>query len=347
MAWQRIIADRYGDPDVLEVRDIASVPELGAGEALVRIDAAGVGYTDTILRRGKYVDYKGGLPLTPGYDFAGIVERLGAEATAPAVGTRVCDMPMNGAYGEYLVRPANGLVVVPDGVTPEQAVQVPLIFMTAWQMLTRSVRLDPGATILVVGASGSVGRALLKLARHLGLRAIGTASAANLDTVRELGGIGVDYREPKLAATIRTASGGRGVYAAFDAVGGASWQVSWAALAKGGTLVGYGLQDHLDSGGNTLSALRSFGRLLLLWPLVGRFGGTKRMARFYNILGRRGTHPDDYLDDAATLLALMASGAIEADPVEILPLSAAAEAHRRIAGGRLDRRLILRPPSAN
>jgi NADPH:quinone reductase-like Zn-dependent oxidoreductase len=184
--YEKIVARRFGGPEVLEIERERALPEPAEGEVRVRITAAGVGYTDTILRRGKYIDYKGGLPLTPGYDFAGIVDKLGPGVSALSVGQLVADMPMNGSYSQYIVRRAVDLAAVPDGIDPVAAVEVPLMWMTAWQMLTRSAILPTGSAILVVGASGSVGRALVILGRHLGLEVIGTASAKNLASVEAL-----------------------------------------------------------------------------------------------------------------------------------------------------------------
>lgn len=344
MTWCKILVEEWGGPEVLRVQTLEELPSPGPGEALVRVDAAGVGYTDTIVRRGKYIDYKDGLPVTPGYDLAGEVVSLGPETEGPAPGTPVCDMPMNGSYARYVIRPARDLVPVPSGIAPAEAVQVPLMFMTAFQMLTREVNLTAGDWILVVGASGSVGRALTKLAVRRGLRVVGTASARNLASVEELGAVAIDYNRPDLAKAIRKASGG-GVSAAFDAIGGVSWKNSWKALRRGGKLVGYGLQDFLDSGAGSLNAISSFARLMAIYPIIGKITFSGRKTSFYNILQRRWKLPDEYFDDAVAVLDLMARNEIAADPVEILPLSSAPEAHRRIAAGGLQARLVLDPAS--
>ena len=340
MSWKRITVREWGGPEVLQVEQPDVLPRPASGEALVRVTAAGVGYTDTIVRRGKYIDYKDGLPVTPGYDLAGEVVALGPDTDGPPPGTAVCDMPMHGGYAEYAIRPAADLIPVPENVSPSQALQVPLMMMTAFQMLTREVSLKSGDAILVVGASGSVGRALVRLGVQMGLTVIGTASARNLEAVRAMGAKAIDYNAPDLAAAIRDASRG-GVDAAFDAIGGKSWTASWKALAKGGKLVGYGLQDFLDSGAGSLNAIASFGRLLALYPLLGRFMG--KSTSFYNILQRRWKFPQEYREDAIAVLRMIADGEVETDPVEVLPLAAAPDAHRRIAAGGLDTRLVLDP----
>ena len=135
--------------------------------------AAGTGFTDTMIRRGRYPDFKGPLPFTPGYDLVGIVEKTGPGVATPNENQTVADLCVVGGYAQYAIRPSRLLVPVPNGIDPAEAVCLPLAYLTAFQMLTRYRQLPRGATILVIGASGTVGTALLDLARHLGLKAIG------------------------------------------------------------------------------------------------------------------------------------------------------------------------------
>jgi NADPH:quinone reductase-like Zn-dependent oxidoreductase len=341
--YDRIAAQRFGGPEVLELQHVANLPEPGEGEARLRVEAAGVGYTDTILRRGRYVAYTGGLPLTPGYDVVGLVDAVGPGVTGLRVGDRVADMPVHGAYGQFLVRPASDLIPVPAGVDAASAVEVPLMSMTAWQMLTRIAPPPRGASILVVGASGAVGRALVMLGRHLGLAVIGSCSTANRSAVEALGAQAIDYRGAGLQPAILSASGGRGVAAAFDAIGGQSWETSWRALAPGGVLVGYGFQDFLESNAASAEAGKAVHRFTETWNAEGRSDGSDRSTVFYDIRIRRQSHPQEYRHDAEHLLGLIAGGGLAPPVAEILPLADAAEAHRRVAAGGLRTRLVLRP----
>ena len=341
--YDKIVARSYGDAEVLQIEHLDDLPEPAAGEVRVRVEAAGVGYTDTILRRGRYNLYKAGLPLTPGYDMVGVVDKLGAGVTGFAVGDRVADMPVHGAYSQSMLSPASGLIPVPAGVDPVAAVEVPLMAVTAWQMLTRCVALPTEAPILVVGASGAVGRLLVQLAGHLGLTVIGTSSAAKRDLVAGLGAIALDYRRDDLCAAIMAASGGQGVAAAFDAVAGQSWETSWSVLAPGGTLVGYGMQDFLDSGAPSAEAGRMIALFNQTWNEQGASDGTARRTVFYDINERRTLLPGEYRADAEHLLGLIAAGTLIPRPAEILRLDQAAEAHRRVASGKLHQRLVIRP----
>src|SRR4029077_6064865 len=153
-----------------------SIPDPGPGEVRIEVLAAGTGFTDTFIRRGRYPDFKGPLPFTPGYELVGVVEQTGPGVTEPRKGQMVADLCVIGGYAQYAIRPARFLVPVPDGIDPAEAVCIPFAYLTAFQMLTRYRSFSPGATILIIGASGTVGTAFLDLARLLGLKAIGTCS---------------------------------------------------------------------------------------------------------------------------------------------------------------------------
>jgi NADPH:quinone reductase-like Zn-dependent oxidoreductase len=187
MPWRHLRISRFGDPEVLQLVEESTIPEPGPGEVRIKVLAAGTGFTDTMIRRGRYPDFKGPLPFTPGYEIVGVVEKMGAGVVAPREGEMVADLCIVGGYAQYAIRPSRFLVPVPAGIDPAQAVCIPLAYLTAFQMLTRCRDLKSGASILVIGASGTVGTALLDLARQLGLKAIGTSSAANLPVIERSG----------------------------------------------------------------------------------------------------------------------------------------------------------------
>ena len=345
MPWHHININRFGGPEVLEPAEQPAIPEPGPGETRIKVLAAGTGFTDAFIRRGRYPDFKGPLPFTPGYDLVGIVEKLGRGVTEPPEGQLVADLCVTGGYAQYAIRPARFLVPVPDGVDPAAAVCIPLAYLTAYQMLTLCGSLPQGATILIVGASGTVGTALLDLARHLGLKAIGTCSAANLAAVRRFGAVAIDYRAGDFVAAVRKIAVGRqgdaGVDAVYDAIGGAHFSRSFACLASGGLLVGYGSQTMAVGGESLLSAGLGLARLKLWGTLRFLFGG--RRAVWYSITDRRSTHPDGFKADMATLFGLLRDGAIHPVVVDRLPLAAAREVHSRIDAGGLGGKIVLLP----
>src|SRR5580704_14235365 len=345
MTWQRIRIVRFGGPEVLELAEQPTIPEPGAGEVRIKVLAAGTGFTDSFIRRGRYPDFKGPLPFTPGYDIVGIVEKIGPGVAAPREGEVVADLCVVGGYAQYAIRPARFLVPVPDGVDPAEAVCIPLAYLTAFQMLTRYRRFSPGETILVIGASGTVGTALLGLARHFGLKAIGTCSAANIAAVEKFGAVAIDYRAGDFVAAVRKLTAGRmsraGVDAAFDAMGGSHFARSFACLAPGGILIGYGAQTMAIGQENIIAAGLGLARLKLWGALSFLFRG--RRAIWYSITDRRLSHPEEFRADMTALFELLRNGAI--DPVVIgrEPLAAAKNVHARIDAGGLGGKIVLLP----
>jgi NADPH:quinone reductase-like Zn-dependent oxidoreductase len=212
-------------------------------------------------------------------------------------------------------------------------------------MLTRCRRLPPGATILVIGASGTVGTALLDLARHLGLEAIGTCSAANAPAVERFGATAVDYHAGDFVAAVHRLTSGRkggaGVDAAFDAIGGAHFSRSFASLAKGGLLVGYGSQTMAVGREGMIAAGLGLARLKV-WNALSFLVGVRR-AVWYSITERCVTHPEEFKADMAALFELLREAAIHPVVVDRLPIAAAREVHSRIDAGGLGGKIVLLP----
>jgi NADPH:quinone reductase-like Zn-dependent oxidoreductase len=345
MSWQHTRISQFGGPEVLELVEEPTIPDPGPGEVRIKVLAAGTGFTDTMIRRGRYPDFKGPLPFTPGYEIVGVVEKAGLGVTAPREGQMVADLCVVGGYAQYAIRLAQLLVPVPEGVAPAEAVCVPLAYLTAFQMLTRCSRFSPGSTILVIGASGTVGTALLDLARHLGLKVIGTCSAANFAAVQRFGATAIDYHAGDFVASVRQLTAGRpgggGVDAAFDAIGGVHFDRSFACLASGGLLVGYGSQTMAIGREGLASAALGLARLKLWGAFSFLFGG--RRALFYSVTTRRKTHPEDFKADMVNLFELLRDGAIHPVVIDRLPLSAAREVHARIDAGGLGGKIVLLP----
>ena len=342
MPWQHLRVSRFGGPEVLEMVEEPVIPEPGPGEVRIKVLAAGTGFTDTMIRRGRYPDFKGPLPFTPGYDIVGVVEKRGPGVVAPLEGEVVADLCVVGGYAQYAIRPARFIVPVPVGIDPAEAVCIPLAYLTAFQMLTRCRTLPSGATILVIGASGTVGTALLDLARHLALKAIGTCSAANLPVIGRFGAAAIDYKAGDFVTSVRQLTPGRaGVDIAFDAIGGAHFGRSFACLAPGGLLVGYGSQTMAVGRESLVAAGLGLVRLKLWSGLSILFSG--RSAVFYSITARRSSHPEEFKADMATLFQLLRAGAIKPVVIERLPLAAASEVHARIDKGGLGGKIVLLP----
>ena len=235
---KRVVVDQYGGPEVLKVVDEED-PRPGPGEIRVRVLAAGVSFTDAQIRAGTYL---GGPkpPFTPGYELVGIVEELGPGCTRLREGDRVGALTVWGADAERVCVEEKYAVAVPADLDPAEVVSLIFPYMTAYQMLHRTARVQSGETVLVHGAAGRVGTAALELGAIAGLRMIGTASARDRAAVERLGAVHIDYRNEDFLARVRELTGGAGVPVVFDGVGKSTFASSLDSLKRRGLMVCFG-----------------------------------------------------------------------------------------------------------
>src|SRR5689334_11491364 len=242
---KRVVVDHFGGPEVLTtVED--DVPRPGAGEVLVRVLAAGVSFTDAQLRAGTYFGVPKP-PFTPGYELVGVVEELGPGCSRLREGDRVGALTVWGAYAERVCVPEANAVEVPEDLDPAEVVSLVLPYMTAYQLLHRTAQVQPGESVLVHGAAGRVGTAVLELAALAGIRVYGTASARDRALVERLGGVAIDYRHEDFLARVRELTGD-GVDVVLDGIGGPLSLRSFRALRPGGRLVIFGGYQILADG---------------------------------------------------------------------------------------------------
>lgn len=329
-----------GDPESLRVRT-RDLPEPAAGQAIVRVEASGVSFAEQQMRLGKYYDQPS-FPFVPGYDLVGVVEQIGDGDSEIAVGQRVATLTKIGGWADLALVDVRQLAPVPDGVEPEAAETVVVNGVTAWRMLHRTAKVRSGQTIVVLGAAGGVGTILVQLARHAGIRVIGTAGPRQQDRLRELGAIPVDYRSEDVPARVRELAPD-GVAAVFDHVGGPGIVDSWRMLARGGTLVSYGTASTKDDPGNPrLPVLKLLARLTA-WKLLPN----GRSASFFNLWAGRGLRPDRYWagvrDDLRKVLDLLARGEISAQIAARFPLTEAAAALRFAEAGGSTGKVVIVP----
>ena len=245
MNHRRIIVTRYGGPDSLEVLE-EECPEPKDGEVRVRVLAAGVSLPDLMMREGVHPETPP-LPFTPGWDLVGVVDRLGAGVSGIKPGEIVAALPITGAYAEFVCLPQRELIHVPPGLDAAEAVSLVLNYVTAYQMLHRSARVRPSQRVLIHGAAGGVGSALLQLGRVAGLETYGTCLSRGASTVSDLGGIPIDYKHQDFVEEARRFTG-RGVDVVFDGIGGTHIWRSRRALRPGGRVVAYGLTSSYAGG---------------------------------------------------------------------------------------------------
>ena len=237
---RRIVIARRGGPAVLKLVEEA-LPEPSGGEVRVKIAVAGVAFADVLMREGLYPGVPKP-PFAPGYDVVGTVDTLGPDVSGFTIGERVVALTKIGGYADYLCVPADSLVAVPTGVDDAEAVALVLNFLTAHQMIHRCARLRSGERVLIHGAGGGVGDALLQLGKLAGLEMYGTASPAKHAAIAQLGAVPIDYRQEDFVARIQALTSD-GVDAVFDAVGGKQWKRSFECLRVGGMLLAYGFSS--------------------------------------------------------------------------------------------------------
>ena len=233
---------KFGDSeDVLQYEDVP-VPEPKAGEVLIKVEAAALNRADLSLRKGAYRISPDQLPVIPGREFAGTVEKLGANVSDFKVGQRVIGYPSLGGYAEYAIANTAEVRPVPDGVTSAQAAAVPTVFLTAWFGVLTDGNLKSGEWLLVQGGSSGVGTAAIQIAKHLGAKVIATTSSEEkARRLRELGAdVTIDVSQNDFLAEVMRVTDNRGVDVVLEMIGGDVYQKSLQALAPGGRLFSIG-----------------------------------------------------------------------------------------------------------
>lgn len=335
MKNRRVVISQVGDPEVLQMVE-EELPEPGAGEVRVKVLATGVAFADIAIRQGKYPDPTAPkVPFTPGYDIFGTVDEVGPGVSSLAVGQSVAAMlPKFGGNAEYVNLPEELLVPAPEGLDPAEAVSVVLNYLTAHRLLHESAKVEEGERILVHGAAGGVGTALLQLGKLAGLEMYGTASKGKHELVSNLGATPIDYRNEDFVERIGALTDD-GVDAAFDWIGGSNLIRSYDTLRKGGRLINYGFAGAMKGGMKVV--LSSFARLFW-YKLVpdGKtaqmYGGTPGLATKKNTW---------YRETLTELLNLLAEGKITPVIGARIPLSEASRAHELMEKSAVEGKVVL------
>lgn len=326
----RVVVTEHGGPDVMRIVE-EELAEPLAGQVRLRVLAAGVSAHDLMVRSISFPGFPS-VPFTPGVDVVGEVDAVGEGVSAPVVGKRVAALLVEeGGYAQYVNVPAGRAVEVPNGVDPAQAVCVVANYLTAYAMLHRVAEVRRGQRILIHGAAGGVGTALLELGGLVGLEMYGTASAHNHELVSELGATPIDYQNQDFVARIHQLTGD-GVDAVFDPIGGGRqlWR-SYRALRARGRLVWFGVAGSADHGIQVIPASLLMRTVLDLIPD-----------------GKRAPMPPDcsrpldwYRQTLSHLLDMLASGEIVPLVMARIPLQEAGRAHQLLEGGGHAGKLVL------
>jgi len=344
----RIIVTHYGGPDALQSIE-EECPEPKAGEVRVRVMAAGVSLPDIMAREGIHPETPR-VPFTPGWDVVGVADRLGPGVDDIEPGQIVAAMPISGAYAEFICLPQRELIPVPSGVDAAEAVSLVLNYITAYQMLHRSAKVRPGQSVLIHGAAGGVGSALLQLGRLAELEMYGTCSSRGARAVSDLGCIPIDYQQQDFVTEIRRLTN-EGVDVVFDSIGGAHIWRSRKALRPGGKVVAYGLTGSLTGGRlasgrggrrHRFRAISIFGLYIAGgWLLPGR----KRVIP-YSIQTLKRLKPAWFRQDLSVLLDLLKQQKIKPLIARRFPLTDARHAHELLGKGGVIGKIVLVPDAS-
>jgi NADPH:quinone reductase len=356
---KRVVVDHYGGPEVLEVVE-ADDPRPGPGEVRVRVLAAGVSYTDAMLRAGTYLGVPRP-PFTPGYELVGVVEELGPGCSRLRVGDRVGALTVWGADAERVCIPEANAVEVPEDLDPAEVLSLVFTHMTAYQLLHRTARVKRGETVLVHGAAGRVGTAVLELGAVAGLNLLGTCSARDREAVERLGATAIDYRTEDFVERAR-ALPGKGVDVVLDGLGGTTSLRSFRALRPGGRLVVYGHSATIANGHKSWRGWAEWyatTATVALWGLLS----PRRKVLAYRIQKLRQGHqllpvasrrralpvgggprnPEWFREDFAAMLGLLREGRIHPVVAQRLPLTDARRAHELLESSAAKGKLVLVP----
>src|SRR5262249_7946617 len=339
----RIVVTSYGGPEVLQVvRE--QCPEPKRGEVRVRVLAAGVALPDIMMAEGVHPETPR-LPFTPGWDLVGVVDRLGDDVSGIEPGQIVAALPIAGAYAEFVCLPRPELIPVPPGLDAAEAVSLVLNYVTAYQMLHRSAKVTPGQRVLIHGAAGGVGSALLQLGRLAELEMYGTCSSRGACIVSDFGGVPNDYHDRDFVKEIHRLTSG-GVDVVFDGIGGTHIWRSRNALCPRGKVVAYGLTSSLRQGRlasgrpgrrRRFRAIAIFGVYIVGgWLLPGR----KRVLP-YSIQWLKRLRPAWFREDLIALFELLQQHRIKPLIAQRFALAEARHAHELLGKGGVIGKIVL------
>ena len=312
-----MVTPQFGGPDLFEERDVER-PQPEPGEVLVRVIAAGTNPVDAKFRAA---GSSAGLeaPIILGADISGVVEEVGPGVTAFAPGEEVYYTPevfgprSNGGYAEYHVAKADIVAKKPASLSHEEAAAVPLAGGTAYEAIVRRLAVQVGGTMLIHGGAGGVGSFAVQIAKAAGARVLATAGTGNQEILKELGAdVAIDYSSQNVTEVALDDTGGSGVDAVFDAVGG-------------GTIV------------ESIRATRPFGRLATILGAQGDL--TPLYQKNQTLYGVFLTRERARLEEMSTLIE---RGQVRPLIAEVLPLEEVSKAHERLDSGHGRGKVVLR-----
>ena len=336
MKYKSVIVTQNGGPEVLQIIENEMRPPK-AGEARIRVLAAAVCRPDITARAGEAL-YSGTplgqkIPFVPGYAIIGVVDALGEGVTEAAVGDRVGVLTVVGGYSEVLYWKSDRLVPVPATLDPAEAVTLILNYIVAYQALHRSAKVKAGDKVLLIGASGGIGTALLQLGKLAGLTMYAVASRSKHAILVEYGAIPIDYHTQDFVDVIRQAEPD-GLNAVVSGMTRMDYiRDGLGLLRQGGTLVSFGEPDSFSALFRVLGTMLKVnllptGKTVKLYGTSTYFIGDKK----------------PYLEDWASLFKLLEEGQIKPIIDRKFPILEAAQANALLESGQVTGNLVLVTP---
>lgn len=326
MKYKSVIVTKRGGPEVLQViKNDLRAPS--TSEVRIKILATPVCGPDIAARYG-HTPFAPKIPFVSGYAIIGIVDAIGEGVTNAAVGDRVAALTVHGGYAEYIFLGKEHLVPVPTTLDPAEAVTLILNYIVAYQTLHRKAKIKAGDKVLIIGASGGIGTALLQLGKLANLTMYGIASQSKHSVLTDLGAILIDYHTQDFVEVIRQVEPD-GLDAVFDGMGGDYLKRGFSLLRRGGTLVEYG---------NPLSfsrMLHLLGQVILLNVLPNG----KSVKLYGTGVSRFNRRP--FLEDWATLFELLEEGKIRPIIMKKFPILEAAKANELLESGKVIGNIVL------
>ena len=323
-----ILCTRHGPPESLELLEVAA-PCAGAGEVLIKVEAAGVNFPDTLIIEGRY-QFRPEPPFSPGAEVAGKILAVGTGVEGLAIGAPVIATLTWGGYAEQVVAQAANVTLLPSGIDPGVAAAFTLVYGTSFHALRDRAQLSGGETLLVLGAAGGVGLAAVELGALMGARVIAAAgSAERLQVCKRQGAHHlINYETENLRETVRGITDGKGVDVVYDAVGGRHSEAAFRSLDWGGR--------HLVVG----FAAGEIPRLALNLPLLK---GASLVGVFWGDFVRR--DPQRHQANMNQLLSWLANGHVRPLVSRRYPLEAAPQALRDLIERRIQGKAVIMMPA--
>jgi NADPH:quinone reductase-like Zn-dependent oxidoreductase len=326
----------FGGPEVMVLEE-APTPTPGPGQVLIRVESASVNFADVMRRRGDVYPFPTPLPFTPGGEVAGTVEALGQGVDGPPVGTPVFALvggDGSTGYAQYALADAQQVIPTPPGLSSDEAAGIVVAGSAAVLMLTEVAVVRPGQTVLVQGAGGGMGGYAVQVAKLLGATVIGSASTSQRRDAALAAGADhvVDPTSAGWTDVVRSLTDGAGVDAVLDISGGAVSQAALGLLAPFGRFVIAGMAS-----GEPIRLDEDTVRGLFYDPALNQSLTAFNLGAFF------GLRPQAAVAALQTLIGYVASGQVKVDIGHVLPLSAAAQAHRLVEDRRSVGKIVLKP----